>query len=130
MLWKLLRSNATHVVTGHADGCVRWHLLEHGATARTEAPLTMRLLQGNSFCPNSTAQDPKSSIKMLTLGRVYPKQRKLAAVAVTEADSVLMLREHNQAPVTAHSGSTILNVLLENRQVWHSRWQLNVTIAQ
>lgn len=114
---QLRRSNATHVVTGHADGCVRWHVLEHSATTRAFAPLRMSPLPPNSFCPNSTAHDPEASIKLVTLGKVYPKQRRLAAVAVTEADTVLMLRDKGLPPVTASSPAAVHHVQLDHRQV-------------
>eukprot|EP00892_Ulva_mutabilis_P010143 jgi/Ulvmu1/7500/UM037_0044.1 len=111
------RSNATHVVTGHADGCVRWHLLEHPASTRSQAPISMRQLPATSYCPNATAHEPEASIKLVALGKVYPKQRKLAAVAVTEDNVVLMLRDKGQPPVTASATSAVHHVQLEQRQV-------------
>lgn len=111
------RSNATHVVTGHANGCVRWHILEHSASSRVETPLDMHALEAKSFCPNSTTPDAEASIKLLTLGKVYPTQSKLAAVAVTEANRVLMLRDNGESPIIAHSGSPVHRVQLEHRQV-------------
>lgn len=121
MLWHLLRSNATHVVTGHADGCVRWHVLEHPASTRTQARLTLQPVMDNSYCPDSVTPEPDASIKLITLGKVYPKQRKLAAVAVTEANAVLMLRDKGRPPIAASGTSAIHHVQLEHRQVWHCR---------
>jgi hypothetical protein len=114
----LRSSNATHVITGHANGCVRWHIMEYSLYAQTSLTPSIRQVQNNSYCPDA-AEDVSAdaSIKLLSIGRMYQKQQKLAVVAVTEANDVLMLRDAGRKPVIAPSAHRIHHVSFENRQV-------------
>ena len=115
---RLCSSNSTHVITGHADGCVRWHILKYSLYPKSVQDATIRQVQNNTFCPDAAGSaSPDASIKLLSVGRMYQQHQKLAAVAVTEGNDVLMLRDAARKPVVASSAHNILHVYFENRQV-------------
>ena len=115
---RVCSSNSTHVITGHANGCIRWHILEYSLIAKAPLASSIRQVQNNTFCPDAASSASSDvSIKLLSIGRMYQQHQKLAAVAVTEGNDVVMLRDSARKPVVTSSGHNILHVYFENRQV-------------
>ena len=112
---QLCRQNATYILSGHANGCVLWHQFFE---PKPETDGYMELLVEQSYCPPCALEHgPTDPVKHVSVAKIIPKQRKMAAVAVTESGAVLSLRDRGRHPHITQVGSKVLHVYHENRQV-------------
>lgn len=92
--------------------------MEYSLSTKSPQSSSIRQLANATYCPDDAdSGSPQTSIKLLSIGRVYPKHNKLAVVAVTEANDVVMLKESGRKPIILRSKRNIHHVHFENRQV-------------
>jgi hypothetical protein len=129
--------NTSYVLSGHRDGCVLWSRVSSNMNRRNESQtshasyknrevLSIVTIRNNSYCPPCESQGAtRQSIKLVDIGRMLTKQRRIVGVAVTEANELLMLRDRQRDPIRTEIGANVLHVYHENKQVW-----LNTSVAQ
>jgi hypothetical protein len=120
-----------YIVTGHANGCILWnHMTEQPPPITLTTPVgSVSPIPNNSYCPPCEApSEPQKAIALLSIGKIVPKQRKLAVVAVTASNEVLMLRDRGRHPLTTQVDSLVLHVYHENRQARRSLLVLTATM--
>jgi hypothetical protein len=92
--------------------------MEYTLSAKTPLSSSIRQDQNKSYCPDAAeGASPDAAIKLLSIGRMYQQNPKLATVAITEGNDVLMLKDAGRKPVIASSAHNIHHVYFENRQV-------------
>jgi hypothetical protein len=92
--------------------------MEYSLYSKANHKTSIRQVQNNSYCPDAADSITSDvSIKLLSIGRMYQQHQKLAAVAITEGNDVVMLRDAARKPIIASSAHNIHHVYFENRQV-------------
>jgi len=121
----LRRSNASTVITGHADGCVRSHTTHElhrtrERPAQKHAIATLEIDRAASYCPPADAP-ADAAIASLLLSKVAPRSRTTVALAVSEGSEVVVL--WGRSPYVVASAASILHLWYSSRQVGVKGWR-------
>lgn len=109
------------VVTGHANGCVRAHVVSEDHSNRKYLEFGVRSITpelNQTYCPPADAPvNADDSVKLLYSGKIALKAQRYVVTAVTEGDRILMMRDHGRAPLVGSSNSRVLHLWQSQRQV-------------